>query len=612
MNVKAGKLLGFFLICWAVMSQSSFGQNARLDSLEQLARAQYRSNLDTSRAIAERVLQEANAAENHEKVAWAYNWIAICFLKNGLSDSVSWYLERCIEYCEAHAIEDIKGKARLNQSINLFQQGRYEEAVEKGLKALTVFEENGDSLGQAHAWYNTGLSYQRMDRPQKAMTFFQRALPVYLRKGGVLDRANTLNAIGSGYESLEKPDSALHYYFKAIQQKLDANAWAYCGSEYANVGRIYQEDGDSVESRKYYRKAFEAYDAIEDFRGLGLVSANLASFALADEQWDSAVYYGNISLKYLAESDDQFLLKHGHSMLAQGYEGQKKYVPALQHFKWADSLDNLMRNAEVQKNMDELLVKYETEKREKELAEAEVKSQRKSFWLAGAIAGIGALIVTLLLLIRAGAERKKRLTETARANLEAERNRISMDLHDHLGAELTIITSQLDTQSYLVADEDIKKQMADLAAQAREANAQLRETIWSVRTDKITLQQFELKLKEFASRMLAETKFAFESNREGNVDLRPSLALSLYRVVQEGISNARKYSGGTKIELHLESAGERLKIRLVDNGTGFSKDKITPGYGLANMEERIKELKGSFSLKTQSGTSIEIEVPVLD
>ncbi|MEM0999334.1 MAG: sensor histidine kinase [Bacteroidota bacterium] len=581
-----------------------------LDSLEGLARRYYAVDLDSSRYFARKAAAQGSRIAAHEKVAWAYNWIAITYIKQGLTDSVTVYLDRCLAYCAEHDVPEIAGKARLNQSINLHQRGEYEAAVESGLAALRNFEAEGDDLGVAHAHYNTGMSYQRLDRLDEALAYYRRALPTYREKGGVLDRANTFNAIGSAFNEQERGDSALHYYRQAVEEKLAVNAWAYCGSEYSNIASRLEQDGDSAQAAAFYQRSFNAYEALGDVRGKSLVAGNLSKFKLAAQEWDSAVYYGQLGIAHAETTNDRYLLSLGHERLAAAYGKLGAFERALFHDQKHDSLSELITSAEVQKNMDELHIQYETEKRERELDKERYAGQRKNFWLIASGAGIAALILALVLLFQSGQERKKRLLATARADLEAERNRISMDLHDHLGAELSVITSRLDTEAFRAGTPESQTQLTVLANQAREASAQLRETIWSVRKTEVTLEQLATRIREFAQRNLEGSGIDFRLERSGKADLTSGQGLDLFRVVQEAINNARKYSGGNHISLQITQEGTQLTLILRDNGRGFREASVAAGYGLANMRERIANLNGSISIQQAEGTQIRIAIPL--
>lgn len=582
----------------------------QLDSLEKYARKYYQTNLDSSRYFGRQLGILAKEMGNHEKVAFSKNWIAITFLRKGMSDSVAYYLDDCIAYCEAHDVPLIKAKARLNQSINHYQQGKFEEASTMGLDAIRFFEAQDDSLGTAHALYNTGLSFQRTNREDEALQFFERAYVTYRVKGSEFDRAITLNAIGVVWDNRNNLDSALVYYHKAVQVKTEGGYAHLCGSEYTNIAAILEKKGQHKEAERYYLQSFQVNQNFGDLRGTATAAANLAFFMNNREKWDSALYYANFALSFADSTADQFLLSVSHTRLAESYEGMGKYELALLHHKLTDSIKTIMSGAEVQKNMDELHIQYQTEKKERELMKVRLANQRKNFWLFGTLAGTAGLLIAFLLIVRSEREKKRRLVETARADLEGERNRISMDLHDHLGAELSIISSQLDTQAFKAKEVDLQEKLEVLAEQARGANAMLRETIWSVRSTEVELQQFCQKVREFAERSLQGSDIRFACDCKGALTLNPAKALELFRVLQEGITNARKHSSANLIRLDVRLEEKELLLILSDNGQGFAEAAVKPGYGLSNMRDRVSKLGGKLELKSGEGTTLSLRIPL--
>jgi two-component system sensor histidine kinase UhpB len=95
--------------------------------------------------------------------------------------------------------------------------------------------------------------------------------------------------------------------------------------------------------------------------------------------------------------------------------------------------------------------------------------------------------------------------------------------------------------------------------------------------------------------------------------LRPAISLCLYRVIQEGLHNIAKHSRASKAEIELRSQGERVLLRIADNGIGFTPgQEPTSGLGLVSMRERVRSLGGTIEITSSPmrGTQIEASVPV--
>jgi signal transduction histidine kinase len=98
------------------------------------------------------------------------------------------------------------------------------------------------------------------------------------------------------------------------------------------------------------------------------------------------------------------------------------------------------------------------------------------------------------------------------------------------------------------------------------------------------------------------------------------LALTLYRIVQEALTNISKYAQATQVQIHLVTTGDSLQegsdricLTLEDNGQGFNCHQETTGFGLQGMQERVAALDGEFHLTTApgAGCQIKVELPLL-
>ena len=89
------------------------------------------------------------------------------------------------------------------------------------------------------------------------------------------------------------------------------------------------------------------------------------------------------------------------------------------------------------------------------------------------------------------------------------------------------------------------------------------------------------------------------------------ITISLYRIAQEAINNAVKYSNMTAITIEVCESEKEIGMLIKDNGGGFDLSKKSKGKGLGNMNERAKLIDGKFDIESTSrGTSISICVPL--
>lgn len=195
--------------------------------------------------------------------------------------------------------------------------------------------------------------------------------------------------------------------------------------------------------------------------------------------------------------------------------------------------------------------------------------------------------------------------------LEHERLRIARDLHDQIGANLT----QISLLSELVQkDGDPRAHLPALAHSAREAVTALDGIVWAVDPRHDTLaslldytgQQAVDMVRAAGLRCRVDFPQAVPERR-----LHADFRHHLHLMVREAVNNAVKHSGAAEVTLHAELLPESLRLVIRDDGRGFDPGLITPGHGLANLQERARTLGGicEISCKAGSGTTVACDLP---
>jgi len=215
------------------------------------------------------------------------------------------------------------------------------------------------------------------------------------------------------------------------------------------------------------------------------------------------------------------------------------------------------------------------------------------------------------------------LKREAVERVKKERERISMDLHDNIGAQITHVITRLDNLSYSVSAGKVEapdEALDHLSDFARGTMQQLRDTIWTLAQEDIVLTAFVDRVHDYMSRVLA----AFETQTlriqrigDHEVTLPHEATVQLFRVLQEALNNAMKYSQGKHFELVFKVENARLTVEFTDDGVGFNlsdeHDKIAQGhYGLRNMRMRMERMGAHFEVdaKLGKGCKIKIELPL--
>jgi signal transduction histidine kinase len=200
---------------------------------------------------------------------------------------------------------------------------------------------------------------------------------------------------------------------------------------------------------------------------------------------------------------------------------------------------------------------------------------------------------------------------------EQERHRIARELHDDVVQRLALLSLEL---------EGVQEDIPDVASEFRTRIGTLQNETMRI-TDDVQLLSHELhssKLeclgiveatkifcKEFGERQKVEIDF---QSHDVPTALPSELSLSLFRVVQEALRNATKYSGVKHFEVRLWGNTGEIHISISDLGAGFDTETAmkSTGLGLTSMQERLRLVHGELSIKSQpgGGTTIHAHVPL--
>ncbi len=198
-------------------------------------------------------------------------------------------------------------------------------------------------------------------------------------------------------------------------------------------------------------------------------------------------------------------------------------------------------------------------------------------------------------------------------SIEKERERISHDMHDDLGAGISAIKLQAEFLKQKAEDEDLKTDINELLKTSEEMNISMREMLWSLHSENDTIQSFVDYSKIYAEGFLKKTELELKFVNDVKNSVLPistELRRNMFLCLKESLNNAYKYSGGDQLEISFRLNDEFFIMEIADNGKGFKKENVC-GNGLRNMERRMKESSGSFEIISgEKGTSVYCKISV--
>ncbi len=191
-----------------------------------------------------------------------------------------------------------------------------------------------------------------------------------------------------------------------------------------------------------------------------------------------------------------------------------------------------------------------------------------------------------------------------------ERNRLAREIHDTLGHTLTGISAGIDACITTIdnSPQVTKKQLEVISKVTRDGIGEIRRSVNELRPDALERLSLESAIRNMINDMtsVAQTEVYFQC--ESNLKFDEDEENTIYRIVQESITNALRHGKANKIWVTIRKVDSELHLQIRDNGIGCSDMKM--GFGTKHMQERIQMLHGTVTYKSNNGFLVEAVIPI--
>ncbi|GAA4506338.1 hypothetical protein GCM10023172_35480 [Hymenobacter ginsengisoli] len=513
------------------------------------------------------------------------------------------------------------------------RQEKYPLAIATQLKALPAFEAIHDTASLAMLTNNISVCYQYLHQDAAALRYGQQALALARPLHNDLTLAMINNSLGNAYKGLGRLAEATQALRRsyALGQRLhyvDAQK-----SAAINLADIEVQQGRPAQAVPLYQTAEQLADSLHDAEGQADAWKGLGRAYFELRQLGPARQYGYRALAAARQLGANKVVLDCYDLLADVAVAQGQLPTGRQLRRRADALGDSMLNTAVVRSAQEVETRYRVQQQRAVVARQQQALAQQRRWLLATGAGVGLLGLLLFTTYRYFRQRHKldaQRLQTLHAEAEAqrlqalldgqtqERQRISQEMHDDLGAGLTGIM-------YLShALQGPPAQAAPAAARIGEAASQLsakmNEVIWTLNDAHDTLESLVQYLRLQMAELLdnAGLDYQFETDDDlPAMHVPKELRRNVYLVVREAVHNAIKHAGGRCVAISMHMQGSELEVCVRDDGRGLPVGDDGPaarpfGNGLANMRQRVAQLGGRLRFDTSNaGTQVCLSVPIL-
>ncbi|MBX2915792.1 MAG: tetratricopeptide repeat protein [Cyclobacteriaceae bacterium] len=559
----------------------------------------------------------------------------------GMPDSAEYYLNQAKDLAKVNHWYDLEERA-----LNIAGMAHINSS--KFSTALSLFTEGYDLvkstqpenfLSQAKFLSNIGLVHQELRQFSKAIEYHQQALMLRKKYAGVNDQAISFANLGVCYKSINNYDLAIEHYKEAIRLSKLANNMRMYYALHDNLGNYQLDNEEYSKAIPYLLTALDAPESLgKNPKGQLSALSNLTTAFVQLNQPKQALQYAERALQVLTKNPE--LASYALTLFksaSQAHYMLNNVKMGNQYFKRYVAISDSLFSKENSNALADMAVKYETEKKEQEIAlkgaqleEQVALNQRNTLLLLFLILLLmftGVVIILILnrnkrkvLLAQKENELKMREVQinSALNSQEIERKRFAKDIHDGFGQLITTLRLQLNHLQY-ESQLELRAGIFDKsAAIIDQMHNELHTMAFNLMPAVLISNGLPSALKELALQLNSAEKNVITVTSFGIQQRLPELIeINLYRITQEWINNIMKYNTAEKIDIQLVQHENSITFTIEDNGAGFNTEILNrhKGNGWQNMLSRTNLMRGKIKIDSREGirgTTLIIELPVLD
>lgn len=534
-------------------------------------------------------------------------------------------------------LKDSGGIASLNYKIgNIFYKTTsLDSSMVYYLKALEYYENNNLDVIANSLKANIASIYMTLKNYQKALNYLNENLEFFKKNNQLEFTGNVLVNRASVHLFMKDTTQAITDLEKGIAISRKVNAYPTLGSAYNNLGTIYNDKKEYQFAKKYILESIKIRKKTNLGTELESSKLTLAGIYNALGDFEKAKPLLLNSLKVFEKENVNDKLLNVYLQLIPVYAYQSKPDSVSYYTDLYIKSKDVNLQEKMQSITSEIETKYQTEKIEKEilsqradLAEKQLNLNRKNTQLVG----LGILTIVLFVLgyllynqqklknqqLKKEGELKEALVKIETQNrLQEQRLRISRDLHDNIGAQLTFIISSVENLQFgfKMKNEKLTNKLSSISDFTKETIYELRDTIWAMNKNAITIEDLQARISNFIDKAAVTLKgiefnFSIDDSILKTLEFKSVKGMNIYRIIQEAINNSIKYADASKVDIYITKIDNCLSFEIKDDGKGFNVEESISGNGLNNMRKRAQDIQAKIDIVSDinKGTSVILKV----
>ncbi|MCW3465140.1 sensor histidine kinase [Chitinophaga nivalis] len=551
-------------------------------------------------------------------------------------DEVLLYADKLHKMASSHRHTGYTIEGLQSRGVAYRLMGNLKMALESLFSSASLAIEHGENRRLTTTYLEIANTYVANHDLKNALLYNKKAINIIRRYGDKEQLAINLLNTGYSYYTLNELDSALLLYNEAAP--IFDTIGLDIGRAYivGNKALVNWKQGQYDHAEKGLLHAIEMLDPLGDQFGIADYRNKLGRIYAEQGNTDEAIKHTLKALNISHELDMKEQLRDAYLLLSELYRTKRDYARAFNYQSRYVVYKDSIENSETTKQLANLRTEFEVSLKEKEIVLLEKRQLQNRGYI---IIVIFLLLLAVLILLyfrqrflnaRLMAENQHQQHDEKIRNLlnvqetkalqamvqgqEQERKRLSHELHNHFGSLLATIKVNMNAidekaiSNYHTLTILVDQACADMRNLSHSLNLGISDNFGLVPA----LRELTQHLKQ-ANQM--EVEFAASMCQQ---QLDAKNEITIYRIIQELVSNVLKHAEATQLSILLTCFDEEnlINIMVQDNGRGFNveeAERTKSGMGLNSLREMIANLNGEirFDSNPASGTTVNIDLPVI-
>lgn len=545
----------------------------------------------------------------------------IYYTKRNMTDSALAIIDVLLsKYKKVPALKSKYLDVLFFKSKALDRGNQLSKAITTLMEVIDEAENQHDTLLQIQAKTGIGWVLMEMEQYKDALQWLYKAMYTSADKKFYRSYGALYSNIANAYNALGNEDSAMHYIGIAINDARENESLGFLATALSMQAKIFIDHKKAHLAEAPLNEVLQIRKKLNDPYYTVYDMSSLASYYATNNQPQKGIALCLEGIVIARQMKLQPQLLMIYRALAENYKVAGNSTAYSHTLEDIIALKDSFNSINSSKQITELEARYASQKNEKTILEQKLNLTVKNYWLFGS-AIFGAMATAIFLLLFKNYRRKQQLKlqaalEEEKRNAaisiieaeEQERRRIAADLHDNIGAYASAIRADVEMITQGSAD---KKEPAlqNLQQHSQEIISSLRDTIWVLNKENITITGISDRIKNYISKLqpsYSNITINLHESIENDVRISSRQALNIFRIMQEAIHNALKHSNAKNIDISIHS-NERVQLKVFDNGSGIGLHN-NAGNGLANMRARAAESGLNIDIESgeKSGTTVSL------